>query len=609
MKKVLLWLFVGIWPVLALFLGPTIWLKPWSLEHYYMRVFVEFAARHPMMMSGLGLLDGTPLDYYSAKLDDFSREAEDADMRFLERQIDILHSYDRTRLAPRQRLSYDVLDWFLTDQAQDARFRDHDYPVNQLFGFQSSMPNFMISTHPLRRPKDADNFIRRVAAFGTAFDQTIVGLRHREAAGVVPPRFVIRKVLDEMNGFIAKPARENPMFVHFAAKLDSMPKLEAAERQRLEVRLEHEIQQTVVPAYRRLIAYQDSLLARASDDDGVWKLPGGDAYYDRRLQAQTTTTLSADSIHSLGEREVARIHGEMRTILESKGYRVGDLAETVRQVFAEPRFQFAQNDSGRTAILAGYREILAEAETRMEGLFSVRPQAKLEVQRVPPFREATSPGAYYQRPDMSGRRPGVFYANLRDPRETRRPEMRTLAYHEGIPGHHFQLAIQNELTGVPFFRKLLPFTAYAEGWGLYAERLAYENGFHHDAYDSLGALQAELFRAVRLVVDTGIHRKRWTRQQAIDYMVHNTGMTQTEVVTEIERYIVNPGQACAYKVGQLKLLELREQARRRLGARFDLGRFHDLILSNGALPLSLVERVVNEWVEDELKRPSAVDRG
>lgn len=608
-KRKLAWVAGLLVAALAVFLVPTIWFKPWSLEHYYMRVFIEFAARHPMMMSGLGLLDGTPLDYYSAKLDDFSRAAEDKEIRFVERQIQILHSYDRTRLTPKQRLSYDVLDWFLADQAQDARFRDYDYPVNQLFGFQSQLADFMISTHPLHRPKDADNFIRRVQGFGVAFDQAIDGLRRREALGVVPPRFVIRKVLDQMNGFIAKPARENPLFVHFAAKLDSMPKLEAAERTQLEARLDREITQTVYPAYRRMIAYEDSLLARATDDDGVWKLPNGDAYYERRLQGQTTTNLPADSIHALGEREVARLHAEMRRILVSQGYPTKDLAETVRQVFSEPRFSYADGDSSRQKILADYDAILAQSDARMSELFGVHPKAKMQVKRVPPFKEATAPGAYYQGPDMTGKRPGVFYANLRDPRETRRPEMRTLAYHEGIPGHHFQIAIQTELTGVPFFRRLLPFTAYAEGWGLYAERLAYESGFHQDAYDSLGALQAELFRAVRLVVDTGIHRKRWTREQAIAYMTHNTGMAESKVVTEIERYIVNPGQACAYKVGQLKLLQLRESARQRLGARFDLKRFHDLVLSNGALPLNLVERVVDEWVEDELKRPSSADRG
>jgi uncharacterized protein (DUF885 family) len=260
-------------------------------------------------------------------------------------------------------------------------------------------------------------------------------------------------------------------------------------------------------------------------------------------------------------------------------------------------------------ILARYQAILDDANQRLGPLFGVRPKAHLEVKGVPEFKQATAAGAYYQGPSIDGKRPGVFYANLRDPKETHRPDMRTLAYHEGIPGHHFQLTIQSELKGVPFFRRIIPFTAYIEGWGLYAEHLACENGFQQDAYDSLGALQAEVFRAVRLVVDTGIHREQWTRRQAIDYMVHNTGMDSTQVVSEVERYIVDPGQACAYKVGQLDILRLREDAKARLGSRFDVRAFHDVVLSNGALPLSLLERVVDEWVHDELKKPSAQERG
>ncbi|HET9326765.1 MAG TPA: DUF885 domain-containing protein [Candidatus Eisenbacteria bacterium] len=608
-KRKIAWAMGVLLLALAVFLVPTIWLKPWSVEHYYMRVFLEFAVRHPMLMTSMGMLDGTPLDFYSHKLDDFSPEAEEREIRFLERQIDVLHQYDRTKLPSKQRLSYDVLDWFLTNQKENARFADHDYPVNQLFGFQSQLPDFMMNTHPLKKPRDAENYVKRISKFGVAFDQTLRGLRHREAKGIVPPRFVVQKVLDQMNGLIGKPARENPLYTHFVTRTDSMAKLKPADRDRLRARLEREIEQTVYPAYRRMIAYEDSLLARANDDDGVWKLPDGDVYYDRCLASHTTTRMPADSIHALGRREVDRIQGSMMAILAAQGYRVPDLASTVRRVFAEPRFQFPDGDEGRDAIIAGYQAILDEAAPRLDALFGVRPKARLEVKRVPPFKEATSAGAYYQRPSMDGKRPGVFYANLRDPHETHRPDMRTLAYHEGVPGHHFQISVQNELTGVPFFRKMIPFTAYAEGWGLYAERLALENGFHQDAFDSLGALQAELFRAVRLVVDTGIHRARWTREQAIDYMLSNTGMDSTEVVREIERYIVNPGQACAYKVGQLDILRLREDARRRLGGRFDVRRFHDVVLSNGALPLSLLERTVDEWVQDELKRPAVTDRG
>ena len=608
-RRRLAWAAAILVALIAAFVVPTLWLKPWTIDHYYARVFARFALRHPMLLTGLGMLDGTPFDFYSGKLDDLSPAFEDKEARFVEDELAMLHRYPRARLAPAGRLSYDVLEWFLVDQQQANRFMRYDYPVNQLFGVQSSLPDFMINIHPLKKPRDAETYVERVAQFGRAFDQVLAGLQMREAAGVVPPRFVIREVLAEMKGFVGHPPRENPMFTHFAARLDSLGDLPEQKKAALAERLAKEIQETVYPAYQRLIAYHERLLAVATDDDGVWKLPNGDAFYDQCLRSRTTTDMSADSIHSLGLEETARIQGQMRAILDRKGYRGVELQPAMKKLSEDPAFRFAAGDSGRAAILAGYRAILDESNQRVRDLFGVRPAAGVTVERIPAFKEATSPGAYYQPSSIGGARPGTFYANLRDPAETRRYEMRTLAYHEGIPGHHFQLSIQQELKGVPFFRRIIPFTAYAEGWGLYAERVAYEHGFHQDAYDSLGALQAELFRAVRLVVDTGIHRKHWTRQQAIDYMVKNTGMSEAEVVTEIERYIVNPGQACAYKVGQLKIIELRERARQRLGARFDIRRFHDVVLENGALPLGLLERVVDEWIAGEQKKPSAGDRG
>jgi uncharacterized protein (DUF885 family) len=384
--------------------------------------------------------------------------------------------------------------------------------------------------------------------------------------------------------------------------------LDPAKKKELVAGAEREVGTTVYPAYTRLIAECEQLEKVATTDDGVWKFPNGDAFYQSCLRSETTTDMPADSIHALGLREVARIQGQMRTLLREKGYRADDLAAAMKKMQAEPRFHFPPGDSGRAMILAAYQKILDDANTRMSPLFDVRPRTGVKVERVPAFKEATAPGAYYNPGTLSGSRPGIFFANLRDPAETSRPEMRTLAYHEGIPGHHFQLSIQQELKGVPFFRRVLPFTAYAEGWGLYAERLAYENGFQQDAYDSLGALQADLYRAVRLVVDTGIHRDRWTREQAIDYMVTNTGLESTKVVTEIERYIVNPGQACAYKVGELKILQLRQKAMDALGPRFDIRKFHDVVLTNGSLPLSLLERVVDDWIAEE-RAESQAGRG
>lgn len=306
---------------------------------------------------------------------------------------------------------------------------------------------------------------------------------------------------------------------------------------------------------------------------------------------------------------MTRIHDEMRTLLRARGYRTTDLAMTMNRLLQEPRFRYPPGDSGRALILADYQGIIDDANQRVGALFDVRPKTGVRVERIPEFKEATAPGAYYNPGSMDGSRGGVFYANLRDPAETKRPGMRTLAYHEAIPGHHFQITIQQELKGVPFFRRILPFTAFAEGWGLYAERLALENGFHQDTFDSLGALQADLYRAVRLVVDTGIHRQRWTREQAIGYMVSNTALESTKVVTEIERYIVSPGQACAYKVGQLKILQLRQKAMDALGPRFDIKKFHGVMLTNGSLPLSILERVVDEWIVSETRAESQAGKG
>jgi uncharacterized protein (DUF885 family) len=609
MKRFLLVTLAVLVVAAAVFLVPTIWFKPWSIDHFYARVFIRFAARHPELLTQLGMLDGTPLDFHSDKLDNYSVASQQEDASFGERQLEILRSYDKSRMTRSQRLSYQVLEWFLADQAQGNHFMFHNYPVNQLFGVQSGLPDFMITLHPMKRPKDAENYVKRVHGFGVAIDQVIDGLRLREQQKIVPPRFVLTKVLTEMRAFTGKPAVENPLYTNFATKADSIAKLAPAKRDELRAALQREIEQTVYPAYGRLIKTCEHLESIATDDDGVWKLPDGKAFYAYCLRSRTTTDLSADSIHAIGLREVDRIQGQMKGILKREGYPTTDLAATMNRLNHEPRFHYAADDSARAHILADYQSIIDDADHRVGALFDTRPKTGVTVERVPPFKEATTPAGYYGAPDMGGKRPGKFFANLRDPDETVKYGMRTLAYHEAIPGHHFQLNIAQGLKGVPFFRKIIPFTAYIEGWGLYAERLALENGFQPTPYDSLGALQAELFRAVRLVVDTGIHQDHWSRQQAIDYMVANTGMQTSSVVTEVERYIVIPGQACAYKVGQLEILALRERAKERLGQRFDLRKFHDVVLTNGALPLSLLEQVVDEWIANELRSHSAETKG
>jgi uncharacterized protein (DUF885 family) len=422
----------------------------------------------------------------------------------------------------------------------------------------------------------------------------------REEAGIIPPKFVIAHVLEQMRAFVGKPATEQILYTHFAEKSEEIEDLKPAGREELLTRLESRIQGTVYPAYGRLIDYFERLDQKATTDDGVWKLPDGDEFYAWTLAHHTTTDLSAEEIHNLGLQEVDRIQTEMRGILLALEYDISDLAATMNALNEEERFLYPDTDEGRAQIIDDYQAMIDEIDAGLSPMFDIRPSSGVEVRRVPEFRQATAPGAYYNAPAFDGSRPGVFFINLRSVKEIPKFGMRTLAYHEAIPGHHFQIAVAQEIEGVPFFRRIIPFTAYTEGWALYSEMLAAENGFQEDPYDRLGYLTAQVFRAVRLVVDTGIHHMRWTREEAIAYMLANTGMPYTDVVAEIERYIVNPGQATAYMVGRLEIEAIRDRAQERLGDAFDIREFHNVVLGNGAVPLGILEQLVDRWVEKTL---------
>ena len=370
-------------------------------------------------------------------------------------------------------------------------------------------------------------------------------------------------------------------------------------------RAEEALGKSVVPAYQALAAYLESLRPKATRNDGVWALPDGDRFYQYAIESNTTTRMGADEIHALGLAEVARIGSEMDRILSDAGYAEGTRNERMQKLGASPAQRYPDTDAGRAQILADYEAIIKEISAGLDPWFGIKPKAGVVVVRVPTFAEKTAPGAYYNPPPLDGSKPGRFYANLGDVGETLKYGMRTLAYHEAVPGHHLQIAIAQQIEGLPFFRKLVPFTAYLEGWALYAEQLAWEAGFEKNPLDNLGRLQSEMFRAVRLVVDTGLHSKRWTREQAIEYMVANTGMPESAVVVEIERYIVAPGQALAYKVGMLKILELRERAKKALGSRFDIREFHDEVLKSGAMPLSILERVIDAYIARKKGLPAA----
>lgn len=610
LRAVLALLLIGFFWVVNL-----IWFRPFSIRLFYDKVFVELAISDPELVTQLGI--PVLYDMYKEDLSDVSDKKSWEDFDKLKDTYATLHSYDFESQSKENKLNTKILGWFIGKQIEGERFFYYGYPVNQMFGVQSSLPSMMESSHKLRNKSDVEAYITRLSKFDTKFDQVLEGLKIREEKGIIPPQFVIDRVLSEMSGFVGKkestpihlevtdqdPVKTNILYTNFNSKLAQIDGLTDEEKEEYKARVESEIRTTVFDAYGSLITYFEALKSKATKDDGVWKLPDGDAFYQYQLSQNTTTNYTAEQVHQIGVSEVARIKKEILDILTTQGYAdtTKTIGEIIQKVNKEERFLYPNNDEGRKEVLEEYNTILDEINKGLDNAFDIRPKASLEVKRVPEFKQEGSAGAYYEQPAMDGSKGGIFYANLRDVTETVKFGMKTLAYHEGIPGHHFQIAIQGELKDVPIFRTFGLFTAYVEGWALYAERLAWELGFYkNDPFGNLGRLQAEMFRAVRLVVDTGIHYKKWTREEAIDYMVANTGMPTGEVVTEIERYIVMPGQACAYKIGMMKILELREKAKNKLGDQFELKEFHNVVLKNGAVPLDILEEIIDEYISTNL---------
>ncbi|MBA3962110.1 MAG: DUF885 domain-containing protein [Chthoniobacterales bacterium] len=600
-KRILKWV-GGIFAVgffgLAIFLTNLIWFRPWSLNLFYDKIFAEVLFSEPEVLSSLGLVEQFGITAHNGKLSDESPAHQEKQAARWRNDLEQLHEYSLDRQNASQRLSTHVLDWFLQRVVEGERFQFHNYPVNQLFGVQNDFPSFMANTHRLLAARDCDYYIDRLHALPKKFEQTLEGLRLREGKGILPPRFVVDEVLTEMRAFVGQPVEKNLLASSFKTRAAKIAGLSPAQRDSYQTRVDGAIKDSVYPAYQGLIDYFQVLLPKTTTDDGVWKLPDGDAYYAYALRQNTTTSMLPNEVHELGLSEVTRIEGEMRTLLDANGFAGRPIGEAMAALAKDPRFLYPNDNKGREQALTDYKKLIDQATERCQQLFLTTPKAKCEVHRVPEFKEATAPGAYYEGAALDGTRPGVFYANLRDMNEVPQWGMPTLAYHEGVPGHHWQISTAQELKGLPQFRKVIPFTAYLEGWALYCEWLAKEAGWYADnPFGDLGRLQAELFRAVRLVVDTGIHAKHWPRAQAITYMHDKTGMGEKEVTAEIERYIVMPGQACAYKVGMLKFQELRARAQKELGAKFDQREFHDTVLKNGALPLEILEEQVDAYIK------------
>lgn len=573
--------------------------KPFRFRSYVDREVLKMAFESPETLTSLGFLESIGITGHNAELDDASIEKADELFVKLKEVHKTMLSYDDESLSEADRLSKEIAMYLLNFAKNSEQFRYHNYPVNQLFGIQNGYPSFMEAQHQIKSAEDVENYLSRLMLVKRKFDQELEGIKLREEKGIIPPAFVIERVLEEMTSFVNKPIEENILYSSLAKKMTESSDISTQQQTEFLAKAKTNIADYVHPAYQALIDYFTKLKTKATDDDGFWRLPNGEQAYASALQFFTTTDYSPQYIHEVGLKEVARIQSEIMAILESQNYDVSNgFTFAIDALAAEESFYYEDSDEGRAQILKDYQTILDEIDVGLDSAFRIRPKAGMEVVRIPEFKEKTAPGAYYQQPAIDGSRPGRFFANLYDIKATPKYSMRTLAYHEGIPGHHFQIAVAMELEGLPLFRMFSPFTAYVEGWALYSEYLAWEMGFQDDPFDNIGRLQAELFRAVRLVVDTGIHYKKWTREQAIDYMKANTGMAQTDVVSEIERYIVMPGQATSYKVGMMKILALREKAKIALGDKFDLRDFHDVVLKNGAVPLDILERFVDAYIEN-----------
>lgn len=574
-----------------------IWFRPFNIRQFYDKLSVESALRSPETVTSLGI----PVLYNWTKdeWDDISDAQLWENFRRNKRDYATLLSYDFKRQSPANQLNTKILSASMKSYIDSEAFFYHGYPVNQMFGIQSGLPTFLTRFHKLRNKSDIKAYITRLEGFKIKFDQVLEGLKIREQKGIIPPKFVIERVLDQMKGFVGNGVENNILYTNFKDKVAKIEGLSAEEKEAYTQQVAQTIQTSVFKAYQMFIDYHELLYTKATTDDGVWKLPDGEAYYRHCLKAYTTTDLLPEDVFQVGLKEVDRIKKEMWTILKKEGY--SDTTKTMGTIIQglnqEERFLFPENDSGRTMVINEYKGILDEVIKGLAPAFDIGPKATITVERVPEFMEATAPKGQCIGASKYDSRGGVFLVNLRKVSEHPKYGMKTLTYHEGIPGHHFQGSIAMELKGLPIFRNYMSFTAYIEGWALYAEQLAYEMGFYeNDPFGNLGRLQYEMWRACRLVVDAGIHYKKWTREEAIKYMVDNTGLSENEMVTEVERYIVMPGQACTYKIGMIKILELRERAKQALGDKFDLREFHRVILGNGVVPLDVLAEIVENYI-------------
>ena len=567
------------------------------LAAFFEQAFQERIALSPQQMTSLGL----KTDY--DKLDDNTDAAAARSLALAERQLLQLNDqFNPQNLGEDSRLSWRLFEYGVEQARLSNRWRDRGYQFAANGNPTTGLPVFMINNHRITSVSDAEAYVARLIEAERVMGEISATLRARAAAGVISPVFVFQPTIANTGAIIAgapfDDGADNPVWADFQRKVGAL-EADAATKERLLA----EGRAALTGPWRRgyegvLTALTDvGAQAEAMPDNagGVWRLPEGEAFYNARLQLSTTTDLTADQIHEIGLAEVARLQGEMQTIMTRVGF-TGSLQAMFAWLKTDPRFQYPNTPEGKEQYLTNARAFVAQVMAAAPQWFSDLPESALEVRAVEPWREATASIAFYNSPAPDGSRPGIYYVNLSDMTQVLKPQIEGISYHEGAPGHHFQIAYAQEMEGLPRFRRFGGYGAYAEGWGLYAERLGKEMGFYEDPYSDFGRLSTELWRAVRLVTDTGLHAKRWSREQAIDYFRRNSLLSERDIVKEVERYLTNPGQATSYKIGELKIMELRARAQTALGDRFDIRDFHAVVLGSGSVPLDVLEDQVDAWI-------------
>ena len=599
--KFLRYSFLSIFFLIIIFFINLFYMKPISLDHFLNKEISLELIRSPEYMTYVGVFDRFNFILkHNEKLTIPTSSYYKKNHENKLKRLSLLKKYKQENLTSSQKITQKIAIFDTeNDIYQYEKFRYHSYLFNQISGNHLNLIEFMTDTHPLKNYNDALSYIKRVKLFGDILSANLEWLKEQKKEEIYPPKFVFDHVINQLNELVNYKENDNPLIYIFTKKLNdiNIPKLDIVK---LNEQLTEVIRLDVNPGFLLILNFMKDNYDNANVHHGVWSLPNGDEFYNLKIRSFTTTNYSPEQIHQIGLSEVDRISNRMKEIFYQLGYEVDKtIGEMMNELNENSNFLYADTPDRKKIIISDYNKMLVQAEKDVKPYFERLPKSKVEIKAVPEYSEKTAAGGYYQAPSLDGSRAGVFYANLYDIKQTPTFGMRTLTFHETIPGHHLQIALNQENKELTLYRKLgYRTSAYTEGWALYAEQLAVEIGMTKNLYDELGVLQSEMFRANRLVVDTGIHFKKWSREKAMDYMKKTTGMSDTQVRVEIERYIVWPGQALSYKIGMLKILELREKAKEKMGQNFNIKSFHSIILDQGIVPLFILEEIVNEWIDD-----------